>query len=340
VIRIETITCPSELSKLRAEWIELEASVPFFTPFHTSEWLLTWWRHFGSGHLRVLAVRSGDQLAGLIPMFLHEWEGKRQLTLIGSGISDYLEPAIEPDLAMQISGQLWRHLAAMPDWDLCNWQDLAADSAIDICAAGHPLVVNKSPDLPCSEIPIDGDFSTYWNTRPSGLRRNLRRYRDKAEQIAAIEIEITETVSEECLKALIGLHSARWREQGEPGTIAANRSAAFLRDVVQALAGRNGVLFFALRFQGEIAAVILAFPYRATIYAYLSAFDPVHAAFGFGRTLLYEALCYCFARKYKAWNFLRGDEPYKFEWGAREIKKARLIVARDSASLQSAAGTT
>ncbi len=52
------------------------------------EWLLTWWWHFGSGRLRVMVFRQMGEVAGVLPCFLHPWNGRRQLTLVGSGITD------------------------------------------------------------------------------------------------------------------------------------------------------------------------------------------------------------------------------------------------------------
>jgi hypothetical protein len=31
---------------------------------------------------------------------------------------------------------------------------------------------------------------------------------------------------------------------------------------------------------------------------------------------------------YRYWDFLRGEEPYKFDWGAQTIAKCRLILER------------
>ncbi len=99
--------------ELVPEWQHLESSVPHLTPFQTSQWQLTWWRRFGSGELRVFVLRDGQaRMVGLVPCFLHEWEGSRQLTLIGSGISDYLEPAIAPAFCKEIVDCFRDHLTA------------------------------------------------------------------------------------------------------------------------------------------------------------------------------------------------------------------------------------
>ena len=79
-----------------------------------------------------------------------------------------------------------------------------------------------------------------------------------------------------------------------------------------------------------MAAVIVAFSHQGELFAYLSAFDPAYGAFGFGRILLYEAVRHASREGYSYWNFLRGDEPYKTDWGATPIGKSRVIVTRSS----------
>jgi CelD/BcsL family acetyltransferase involved in cellulose biosynthesis len=127
---------------------------------------------------------------------------------------------------------------------------------------------------------------------------------------------------------LIDLHDAKWQRRGEPGMIQANGSAEFICDVAREFARGDMLRFFSLRFRDQIAAIILAFPYGSTMFGYLSAFDPEHEALGVGRTLLLEAIRYCYQNGYRSWNFLRGDEPYKFWWGAQLIPKCRVRLIR------------
>lgn len=325
-LEVEVISSLFRLENIRTEWSRLEATVSHITPFQTPEWLLTWWHHFGSGELQVYAFRAAGTLIAIVPAFLHDWQERRQLTLIGSGVSDYLDPLIASDERERVVRCLREHLRSQPGWDICIWQDLSADTPLATIGSDRHMSAQREPDQSCSEIVIDQAFASYWAARPSGLRRNERRYRSKAEQLAPIIITVDRSSDRECLDALIRLHTVRWREQGEPGMIVANRSANFLRDVAETFAPREMMLFFSLRFQGEIAAVILGFPYGNVIYGYLSAFDPSYSAFGFGRLLLFEALQYAFKEGFSSWNFLRGGEAYKFDWGAREIPKCRLII--------------
>ena len=328
LVGLEVVHDFEQLCGLRDEWRNLVHTQNGTTPFQTPEWLLTWWRHFGSGELRGFVFCQGDALVGVIPLFLHEWRGRRQLTLAGSGISDYLEPVMVPGYRDSVLAETAGRLCADPDWDICEWQDLSAETPLSGLASHRCLSVESSEDLLCSRIALRGSWEDFCQGRPHGLRRNLRRYAEKARAIAEPEFAVTRGEDAALLEELIRLHRKRWRQQGESGMIAANRSAAFLREVSAEFAGKDMLRFFTLRFQDRIAAIILAFAHQQTLFAYLSGFDPEYQEFGFGRLLLQHALRHAFEQGYRAWDFLRGDELYKFDWGAQSVRKTRLIIFR------------
>ena len=325
---MEIIDSFPRLIDLAEEWSNLTEICGSSTPFQLPEWLLTWWPHFGSGDLQILVFRSAGKLTGVIPCFRHEWNEKRQLTLIGSGVSDYLEPAISPPHHAEILEGLSKYLESNKDWDLCDWQDLSEDTPLRNLRSTRSFQVNLSSDVDCAHVPITTSFDVFMEGRPRGLRRNLRRYSEKARQLATPEFEVTASADSELFDTLLRLHAERWHKHGEPGMIAANNSTAFLRDVVVEFARRHMLLFFSLRFQEKVVAVILAFRYRNKLFGYLSAFDPELEQLGFGTALLSEALRYAFDNGFESWNFLRGSEPYKFLWGAESISKCRILITR------------
>ncbi len=319
---LEIIDDFNNLVELEPAWSFFARTLGDLTPFQLPEWLLTWWRHFGSGQLRVLVFRKGAEIAGVIPCFLHDWQGLRQLTLIGSGISDYLEPPIAPESRSEVVDRLQAHLVSNSDWDVCNWQDLSFDTPL------RRLASATVDETECYVLALKGNFEEYWEGRSKSLRQNVRRDKQKAEARAPLSFEVLPTADAESMQALIQLHAARWRKHGEAGMIEANSSAGFLQDVASAFARRDMLRIFVLRFEGQIAAVILAFQYAGTLFNYLTAFDPQYEALGLGQTLLYESLRYSFEHRYRAWDFLRGNEPYKLWWGAESIPKCRVIVTR------------
>jgi len=143
-----------------------------------------------------------------------------------------------------------------------------------------------------------------------------------------VKFEVSHTADDQLMDALIALHRARWEQMGEPGMIEANRSEAFLREVAKLLASRGALSIFTVRFADRITAILLALCNKTTIFSYLSAFDPQHESLGFGRELLAKAFRYAHETGFRCWNFLRGDEAYKFPWSAQLIAKSRVLISR------------
>lgn len=318
---VELIQNPNRLRELEPEWDLLAKHCVRVTPFQLPAWLQTWWAHFGSGELHVLAFRIDSALVALLPFFLHTWEGRKQITLIGSGISDYLEPMILPEHKEAVIAHLGRHLQSQPDWDVCVWQDL--DRNTPLARLGQ--VINETPS---SAIQLKGSFDEHWAARGPNLRRNVARYGKRAEASGCLEFEISKSADDALFDELLRLHEARWAKHGEPGMVTANGSSQFLNQVAHVFAGRDMLRFFTLRYRGAIAAIILAFLHEGRVYGYLTGFDPAYEELGIGRLLLFHSLRYCFQQGYNAWDFLRGEEPYKAQWGAEPIPKSRVVLLR------------
>jgi len=61
---------------LEEEWEALCRDSPRATPFQSWAWLYSWWENYGGGHgRRLVAVREGDFLVGLVPLMLERRGG-------------------------------------------------------------------------------------------------------------------------------------------------------------------------------------------------------------------------------------------------------------------------
>lgn len=158
-LELEVICDPVRLNQFLPEWSRSVRSQPELTPFQLPEWLVTWWSYFGGGVLRVLVFRR-PEIVGVLPCFLHEWNDRRRLTLIGSGVSDYLDPPLNVAHQPAILGALRKHLAMSNDWDVCDWQGLALNTFL--AALVKDMNGSTSNETPCSETTLAGDFEQFW----------------------------------------------------------------------------------------------------------------------------------------------------------------------------------
>jgi CelD/BcsL family acetyltransferase involved in cellulose biosynthesis len=325
-LQFEIISEAERLRHFAPEWSALVEAQPHATPFQLPDWLMTWWSHFGSGSLRVFVFRNHD-CVGVLPCFLHDWNGARQITLVGSGVSDYLDPPLAASHKCAVLSCLREQLAATCDWDVCDWQDLSYDTALEALAGG-PITLQKREEVPGVEVRLSGKFETFWEERPRYLRRNTRRSGEKARPCGPLTFRMTAEPDPNLIHALVRLHTARWNATGKPGMIEANHTKAFLFDVTRQFAHTDMLRFFTLYYRGDVVAIILAFVYRRIVYEYLTGSDPAYKQFSFGSVLLYEAIRACYAQGFCAWNFCRGDEPYKADWGGQAIRRCRIVLQR------------
>ena len=119
-MRIDELTSAGDLHSIEPEWWSLYERCPEATPFHSPDWLMSWWKRFGFGDLWTLAVREGNRLVALAPLFIHTYQDGssgaiRQVSPVGIGITDYTDFLFEPRDAARASELILRCLFAQRD---------------------------------------------------------------------------------------------------------------------------------------------------------------------------------------------------------------------------------
>src|SRR5512138_3566983 len=125
----------SEFSE--ATWNSLVEQSIADTPFSRYEYLCEWWQTLGGGEWRVgadgraerpelvlVSATENDQLIGIAPLFITEYEGQNALMLVGSiEISDYLDLIVRlEDLPRFLSGLLDFLQSSQADkWSGLDW---------------------------------------------------------------------------------------------------------------------------------------------------------------------------------------------------------------------------
>jgi CelD/BcsL family acetyltransferase involved in cellulose biosynthesis len=318
--------------ELAPEWSALVERVPEAHPFQRPEWLIPWWRGWGSGRLSVLAFSGQRRLVGLLPLFVHEWNGRRQVTLIGSGITDYLGLVAEPEYAMQCANLALEHLSgSRGQWDICDWQDLASGSPL-LSASPFGLETWPVADSVCTEAPLPANPDGAHAMLPHGLRRTIRLAFRRLNQAGEVRFDkLREDPDGRSVAELIRLHQERWEPQGGPQSMLNTpQSRRQLAEAAAGFAALGMLRIYTLRFDGALIAALLAIAGRDRISGYLTGFDPAFSRYSPGCLILDYARREAVLEGAKVWDFMRGREPYKYLWGAVDVPKHRLFVWHDS----------
>jgi CelD/BcsL family acetyltransferase involved in cellulose biosynthesis len=160
-------------------------------------------------------------------------------------------------------------------------------------------------------------------------RRKLRTARNRAGRHGSLRIVAANVDSIlDSFEALVALHRRRWRLRGESGVLADGLVRQFHRKALPVLTNAGLVRFYLLQVGGDTAAAYYGFHHRDQAYGYLTGFDPAFAFESPGVILLAHAITQAAHEGARKFHFLRGREPYKYEWGARDYWNKCLVFNR------------
>jgi CelD/BcsL family acetyltransferase involved in cellulose biosynthesis len=313
---------------LYSDWAELHQKQASRPPFSHPAWFGTWLNHFGEGvSPLLLAVRRDDRLIGVVPLVF----GGRDATLLGdSNVFDYAGVCME-------GGEEAAVIASALEWlmaDFCQSLSVwgvreASTLGLALAAAGRRFGWNVSCEeeavSPVAELPDD------WDAYLAGLRKKDRHeLRRKLRNLeAAANVELVESTSaagvERAVDQLLVMMRASREDKSEFLTPAME---AFFRELGPAFARLGLVRLSTLLLDGAAAATVFAFEDEHTVYLYNSGYDPEYAGLAVG--LLSKALVLRNAVESgkTAFDFLRGDERYKFHLGGEGRLVERFVLRR------------
>jgi CelD/BcsL family acetyltransferase involved in cellulose biosynthesis/glycosyltransferase involved in cell wall biosynthesis len=310
-LRAEPVADPAAL---RDEWTALWDRCPSATPFQRPEWLLPWCRHLG-GSPWTVAVRRGGRLVALGLARVVVEGRERVLRLCGEGVTDWLDPLVDPDEGAAAARELLASYAESGAVDRLELSQLRSGSPVaDAVPGGEVREGDACPALALSGA-TDGLETAVGKRQLAYLRYCFRR----AERQGRVEVVRADATNlDELLDALFALHAARWHEKGESGVLASTAVRRFHREAARGLLGAGMLRLFALRFDGRTAAVFYGFAAHRRTHYYLGGFDPAFERLSPGTMIIGRAIENAAAEGCAEVDFLRGREPYKYAWGARD----------------------
>lgn len=287
---------------------------PRATPFQSPAWLNAWIAHLGGQEMFIAHVPG----RAILPLFLWNDDGVRKLVPAGAGQSDYCDMTGDPAAVRALLDVIG---AAPLAWDALVLPDLRLDSPL----LGPPPPGWTAADEPHETCPV----LALPPTLSKSQRRKVAHDRHRADNLGGVTVALaTDEEIPEALDALFALHAARWAAAGEPGVLADPRVQAFLRAATRALA-QAGLLRMALvRHHGRIVAVLLSFRDAERVHSYINGVDMTVPGQSFG-TLAFACLIEAaVAEGAQEFHFLRGEEPYKYGWGAQPVRTVRRTLRR------------
>ncbi len=222
-------------------------------------------------------------------------------------------------------------------WDLVDLRrlrcgDPAADALADAFAgrvgAGWTVVREREEVCPVVTFEAGADFDAYLGTLGRKERHEVRRKLRRAEAVGAIALERSTDPAAD-LDAFVDLHQRRWGDAGLfPATAGGEQSRTWFRRLFDLAGGDGTVQLHFLAVGGRRIAAAVWFEDADTWYLYNAGVDPDARDLSPGVLMSARAIEAAIAAGRRRFDYLRGDEPYKYEWGAVDEPIQRLLVVR------------
>jgi CelD/BcsL family acetyltransferase involved in cellulose biosynthesis len=320
-LEIDELTTTPSLEALRPEWSALWLRCGSAAPFQSPEWLLPWWRRFGSGLPYVLAIRRNGRLVGVVPLYSHPGAASRERTLvpIGVGVSDDLDPLFDPQFSDEAAEATLAHLAERDQlWNQCVFQQLPAGSPLLTAAPPLGLIEETTVQDACPVLRIPELVGGLSDCLPGGQMKKLLSSRRRAGREGVVRIErATQAGFESLFETVLRLHSARWTARALPGVLADSAVQDFHREAAWNLLRLGALRMYLLRIGDRPVASFYGFT-RGKRAAYLGGFDPAYKQLSPGMLVVGHAIEEAIREGAEEVDFLRGREAYKYAWGAED----------------------
>jgi CelD/BcsL family acetyltransferase involved in cellulose biosynthesis len=263
----------------------------------------------------------------IAPLYLHrDGAGLRRFDLVGCvEVSDYLDLIVEQGREEAIYRALldWLRSDACPAWEVTGLCNLAETSLthqrLPELAAGCGLeAVTRLEDV-CPLIPLPDSFETYLQeTLSKKQRHEVRRKLRRIEEEAAVRwyaVDGSADLAQET-DAFIHLHRL---SKDEKESFMTPEMEDFFREAIRVL-HRAGWLYLAfIEVNGARAAAMLGFVYDGRLLVYNSGYDPAsYSDLSPGIVLTARIIEDAIQRGLRVFDFLQGNEVYKYRFGAQD----------------------
>ena len=310
----------------QAQWDELLLQSATDVPFLRYGYLKRWWEFKGGGEwpqdarLCILTGWEGSDLKGIAPFFTVNDNGRERVNFLGSiEISDYLDVIVRPADAEAFIRAVLEYMGSTHEIDvkclsLVNIPERSPTNAlIEKLApqAGWSVKVENAYHTPA--IPLAADWDAYLAGIDKKQRHEIRRKLRRAEESAEVKWYFADDPA--LLDAEIEAFFNLMALDGDKSKFLTDPMRTQMRAIMHWACEAGYLQLSFLTIEGVKAAGYLCFDYNGHILVYNSGFDFQFSQYSPGWVLLGFLIQNAIENKRKSFDFMRGDEDYKYRFG-------------------------
>lgn len=327
----------------RSDWDQLLAVTPVATPFSGWNFHRAWWDAYGLAAEPHYLVLDEPGVQAIVPLMLRRpsTASAGSVFLAASYHADYATALGRPGDMAAVAAATVTHLARL-------FEEEPAVERVDLrrMRAGDPFLahlareareradvwgwrVELAQEDVCPTIALGEDWSDLLGSLGKKARHEVRRKLRRARDAGSVSLRYL-PLDREAADRFIGLHQARWGSAGLfADTEDGQRGRAFLHRLVEleAVEGASAQFHLAEVTVGDRVVYTLAgFAAGGTCYFYNAGMEPTALDLSPGVVGTATYLRDRIEAGDTRFDFLRGDEPYKYGWSATDEAIYRLVI--------------
>jgi CelD/BcsL family acetyltransferase involved in cellulose biosynthesis len=330
-MRIEHFSSWDGLPIGEAGWNRLVERCRAPVPFATWQFQTIWARAFARGPLHLLAAQDGTgEWVGVLPLYEASDPGGPVLRLVGgTDVADYLDLIAVAGREEEVWKALLPPLAELA-WHTVDLRPVPAGSPtaalLPNLAAAAGLTARVEVEERCPVIRLAESWDGYLAALSGKDRHELRRKLRRAEAgRPRVEVARSPEAVGLLMADFLALHR---RSKVGKARFMDEAMEAFFREVGAALAGAGRAALWMLWLDERPAAALFCLEQAGAVSLYNSGFDPEARAMSPGVVLIARTIQDAIARGFRWYDFLRGEEAYKYGFGAVPAEVLRLTLER------------
>jgi CelD/BcsL family acetyltransferase involved in cellulose biosynthesis len=326
---VEFIEGAKEFAALEEEWAELYENCPSATPFQSWAWLYSWWEHYGEGYeLRLITVRSGNLLVGLLPLMLDRRLGFGRLLFVASRTTDYLDILAREGWEDSVAEAGVAALEEMGGWRVADLQEMRPEAAAWVLSQNWPGLRARTwqSNCPVTDVkPLEELLPALKRKRRSSVRRALNRAEADGLHPRLVDPEDAENAA----RRLVALHRDSWQGRGIGLEHMDRKFEMFLETAAHRMTARGLGAISEFRRDGEVVVSHFAVFGRDLLGGYiLGANQHALQRYQVSSLCIWDALNLARDRGLPYVSHLRGEEPFKLQWSSRVVPNHRSILGQ------------
>lgn len=311
--------------------------------FLTWEWLYAWSETYikNSRRLFILKIEESGKLVGIAPWCIRRVKAGpfqvKHLEFLGAGEggSDYLDVIVKRGREEEVSSLLFHYIFhQIPhDWDVLSLKEISSGSIFmkyltnEFRKSGKHYEIEESSYCPTVALPQSvEEFDR-------GLSRNRRqqynrhiRILEKNNDVQRFHSSGNEVIFKELLSVFKQLYENRWGNN-------ANDLFHLLEMFLRLTKDRSVIDVDLLKVNGDYVGGLLHFNYNNIKYMYLMAVNKYfNEGISLGNTLCVMNIKTAIEEKCREYDFLKGEESYKFLWMNNAKSSYHLVHYRRTVS--------